>query len=142
MTPEEAGFLRSFEDCTLPPGEWTHLAHIRMAWLCLGADAFAPALGRIRAGILRYNGEVLDKLSEYHETVTVAYARLIASQMRPGESWEQFSRRNEDLFARSPPALGKFYSMARLMSVEARQAFIEPDLCDLPEPENQGASLP
>lgn len=135
MTPEEITFLRSFEDCTLPPEKWTHEAHIHMGWLCLQDRDFTVALRRIREGILRYNGEVLNRLAEYHETVTVAFARLIAARMRSGESWEHFCRRNEDLFARTPPALGEYYSATRLMSAEARRNFIEPDLRELPEPE-------
>ncbi len=134
MTPDEASFLQSFEDCTLPADKWTHAAHIRMAWLYLTEDDFAAALGRIRDGIRRYNAEVLDKLSEYHETVTVAFATLVAARMRAGESWQQFALRNKDLFLRSPPALAKYYSTELLMSDAARARFIEPDLRELPHP--------
>ncbi len=132
MEPEDSAFLAAFESCTLAPETWTHTAHIRMAWLCLGAADFATALERIRNGILRYNAEVLDKLPEYHETVTVAFARIIAARMRPGESWEEFARHNEDLFARTPPALSPYYSAALLMSQQARRSFVEPDLRPLP----------
>lgn len=134
MTPDETRFLQSFEDCTLPPDEWTHAAHIRMAWLCLQHDEFGVALDRIRQGILRYNGKVLDKLAEYHETVTVAFARLIAARIHANESWQQFVRRNDDLFARTPPILEKYYSTSRLMSTAAREEFLEPDLFALPAP--------
>ncbi|NNF51198.1 MAG: hypothetical protein HKN59_02050 [Gammaproteobacteria bacterium] len=132
MTHDEEKFLDSFENCLLPPGEWTHAAHIQMAWLCLQADVFDAALTRIRAGILRYNAKVLNKLGEYHETVTVAFATLIASRIEPGETWEQFRGRNADLFARKPPALANYYSAEMLMSERARSQFVEPDLQPLP----------
>ena len=132
MTPEETRFLQSFEDCTLPPVEWTHAAHVRMAWLCLQSDEFDAALRRIRAGILRYNGKVLDKLAEYHETVTVAFAWLVASRIQTDETWQQFADRNQDLFARKPPALAAYYSPDRLMSAKARASFVDPDLQPLP----------
>ena len=134
MTAEDEAFLAAFESCRLLPEAWTHAAHIRMAWLCLGAEAYAGALERIRRGILRYNEQVLDKLPEYHETVTVAFARIIASRMRPGEEWTSFAQHNEDLFARTPPALSSYYSMELLMSPQARRSFVEPDLKPLPEP--------
>lgn len=128
----DAGFLRAFEACTLPPELWTHEAHVRMAWLCLGEAPYPQAVARIRAGIRRYNEKVLDKLPEYHETVTLAFARLIAARRRPDESWRAFTARNDDLLARDPPALGVFYSRSLLMSDEARRAFVEPDLQPLP----------
>lgn len=133
MQPDEAQFLIDFENCTLDPDLWTHTAHVRMTWLCLRQASYPEALERIRAGIMRYNGEVLDKLPEYHETVTVAFARLIASRICPGEDWETFAARNDDLFTRTPPALSAYYSMTRLMSEEARKNFVEPDLRALPE---------
>lgn len=133
MTKEERTFLEAFETCSLPPEAWTHTAHIRMAWLCLGEGDFESALERIRHGILRYNAEVLDKISEFHETVTVAFARIIAARMRPDEGWEVFAQHNEDLFARTPPALSAYYSMELLMSQQARRSFVEPDLRPLPD---------
>ncbi len=133
MTPEDAEFLKAFESCTLAPECWTHTAHIHMAWLCLGASDFPTALARIRTGIRRYNAEVLDKLPEYHETVTVAFARLIASRMREGQDWQGFAASNEDLFVSSPPSLGAYYSSHRLMSAAARRSFVEPDLQPLPD---------
>lgn len=132
MTPDEEKFLCAFENCTLPPTEWTHAAHIRMAWLCLRADDFEDALSRIRTGIRRYNEKVLDKLAEYHETVTVAFAWLIASRIDQDETWEEFAGRNEVLFARRPPVLAAYYSAGKLGSVEARTRFVEPDLRPLP----------
>lgn len=132
MTESEAKFLQAFESCALPAEQWTHHAHVRMAWLCLGEADFIQALERMRAGIRRYNAEVLDKLAEYHETVTVAFAQLIAARRRSGESWQAFAERNQDLFARTPPVLATYYSRERLMSDEARRRFIEPDLRPLP----------
>ncbi len=133
MTLEEQRFLDAFETCRLPAQAWTHTAHIRMAWLCLGDDDFAGAVARIRSGILRYNAEVLDKLAEYHETVTVAFSRIIKSRMRTGDSWESFAERNEDLFARTPSALSPYYSAQLLMSAQARRSFVEPDRRPLPD---------
>lgn len=132
MDATDREFLQAFEACALPPERWTHCAHVRMAWLYLGQAPFSQAVTRIRAGIRRYNAEVLDKLPEYHETVTLAFARLIAARHRPGETWQAFAVRNADLLARNPPALGAYYSRARLMSGEAREHFVEPDIKPLP----------
>lgn len=137
ISTEDEKFLHAFETCALPAEAWTHAAHLRMAWLCLGhspgKDGHARALARIRAGIMQYNKEVLDKLPEYHETVTVAFVRLIAARMRSAETWEQFAARNPDLFARKPPVLAAYYSKNLIQSERARASFVEPDLKALPE---------
>ena len=68
------------------PGRWTsatfdHEAHFRAAWLCLRAAPFREALGRLRRGLKRLAISA-GQPQRYHETITVAYARLIHRQMR------------------------------------------------------------
>jgi len=128
----ELGFLHSFETCTLPVHEWTHLAHIRMAWLYLTQSNSAVALDRIRSGILSFNTEVLGRRQEYHDTVTEAFARLISARMIPGEVWTSFSRRIDDMIDRESPILETYYSRELLGSARAKEHFVDPDLCELP----------
>lgn len=132
LDSEELNYLRSFETCTLPKSEWTHRAHIRMAWLYLTQFGGAEALDRIRTGILRFNTEVLDRRQEYHDTVTVAFTRLISDRMIPGETWTLFSRRIDDIVDRESPILETYYSRELLGSARARERFVDPDLCELP----------
>ena len=93
------------------------------------------ALQRIREGIMRYNTQVLGRAHKYHETVTVAFAQLVAHRIRPGESWGKFCERIEDLLNADCPVLLGYYSGDRLFSDLARRAFIEPDLQPLPVPD-------
>jgi hypothetical protein len=75
-----------FRACTLPHGEWTHTAHLRVGtWHVhhFGADA---ALALLRTGIRRLNdfhGTPNTETRGYHETITVAYVRLIAEFLAP-----------------------------------------------------------
>ena len=125
-------FLSSFERCVLPEVQWTHLAHIRVAWVCLSLDAPAVALARICEGILRYNTEVLNRRHKYHETVTVAYTHIIADRMRAGERWVDFADRVDDLLDPLNPILLMYYSAHRLFSDKARAEFVAPDLKKIP----------
>lgn len=134
-SPDDLAFLRRFESCELPESEWTHLAHIRVAWICTRLQGQDEAMQRIRDGILRYNTCVLDRPHKYHETVTVAFARLVADRMREGETWSSFSTRIEDLLDADSPVLLRYYSSERLFSDPARMTFIEPDLEELPVPD-------
>lgn len=125
----DAEFLAAFEACTIPRADWTHEAHVRMAWLYLTSRPFPDALRLIRAGIRRYNDSLGG--TGYHDTITVAFARLIASRLG-GDGYAAFREANPDLMDRTLGALKRYYSEARLKSDEAKAAFVEPDLRPLP----------
>lgn len=129
MTDDE--FLAAFEATTLPRPEWTHQAHVRMAWLYLTRLPFAEAVQKARAGIRGYNAAQGNHIG-YHDTVTVAFVRLIASRLAAGEGFVAFLERNADLLDRQCPPLLRHYSRAKLESAEARAGFVEPDLLPLP----------
>ena len=132
VTGDDRRFLGRFEDCTLTESEWTHLAHIRVAWVCLALEPADTALERICRGILRFNTTVLGRPEMYHETVTVAFTRLVANRRRVGEAWEMFANRIDDFLDRKTPVLLRYYSADRLFSDEARVRFVDPDLAELP----------
>lgn len=129
LTDDE--FLAAFEACTLPRSAWTHAAHVRMAWLYLGRWPFARAVLAIRTGIRRYN-ESLGNTTGYHDTVTVAFARLIAAARLPGEGFDHFRGRCPELFAAAPALLSQYYSTDLLDGDAARELFVEPDRQPLP----------
>lgn len=129
MTDDE--FLAAFEGCTLTRPEWTHEAHVRMAWAYLTRLPIADALKAARSGILRLNA-AFGNSTGYHETITVAFVRVIAHRLQAGDDFPTFRGRNPDLLDRTLPALLRHYTKDRLFSAEARAAFIDPDLEPLP----------
>lgn len=129
MTDDE--FLAAFEAGALPRSAWTHQAHIRMAWLYLTRLPAEQATQKARAGIRAYNS-AQGNHTGYHDTVTVAFVRLIASRLAAGEGFAAFLDRNSDLIDRGRPPLLRHYSRGRLESDEARTKFVEPDLLPLP----------
>lgn len=132
VSADDRAFIGRFERCELPEEEWTHLAHVRVAWIALMSDSASRAIDRVRTGILRYNTEVLKRRHKYHETVTIAFARIIHDRLRRDETWPDFRRRIDDILSANEPILMKYYSAERLMSDEARRNFAEPDLGPLP----------
>ncbi|HEV8058995.1 MAG TPA: hypothetical protein VGP68_03935 [Gemmataceae bacterium] len=133
MTDDE--FLAAFENCSLTKEDWTHAAHVRMAWLYLSTgDSFDGVLTKVRQAIKRFNQTVIKKPDGYHETVTQAFLLLLLAKQRSGprgEDFATFRTKHPDLFCSK--ALEKHYSKALLDSPEARQAFVAPDLSPLPE---------
>ena len=124
-------FLAAFEACTIPKTDWTHEAHVRMAWLYLSRLPFSAALQNTRSGIAKYNRS-LGNTTGYHDTVTVAAVRVIALRMAVGEAYPAFRERNGDLFRSLMGVLRGYYSEARIQSPEAVAEFVEPDLAPLP----------
>jgi hypothetical protein len=133
MTDSE--FLTAFETKTLPRPLWTHAAHLRMAYLYLNVASYADALPRICDGIRAYNA-AQGNFTGYNETVTVAFARLVAGRLneRPALTFADFERENADLFADGLHVLLRWYSYPVWKNPASREQFLEPDKEPLPIP--------
>src|SRR4051812_27869201 len=105
MTDDE--FLAAFEAAAIAPPDWAHEAHVRMAWLYLTRLPFTEALERVRKGIRKLNA-VIGSPDGYHDTITVAFVRVIAARVRPGEAYPAFRDRHPDLFDRTLSALLRY----------------------------------
>jgi len=126
VTDSDQAFLQALEACVLPEADFGHAAHIRAAYLYLGAGEFASALARLQRTIRAYAGS-LGRPDRYHETITVAYLALIQqhiAQRGDGGGWEGFERANPELFDRD--LLLHFYSRNQLQSALARRLFLLP----------------
>jgi hypothetical protein len=137
MTDQE--FLSRFEARTLPFDQWTHRAHVKVAFLYLTALPFDEALGRVRAGIKAYNSKnnvPEGPTSGYNETTTVAFVTLVAAVLAaygpvmPAADAESFCDTHPQLMSRH--VLRFFYSPQRRMDPRAKAEFVEPDLAPLP----------
>lgn len=132
VSDADCDFMRRFESCQLPEKEWTHEAHVRVGWIAQMSASAEEAEARLREGILRFNTEVLGRRQQYHETVTMAFARIIRDRIREGEGWPDFIARSADILSRDDPILLRYYSGDRLFSDEARANFVAPDIQPLP----------
>ncbi|MEI8019722.1 MAG: hypothetical protein WCH39_16075 [Schlesneria sp.] len=132
MTDTE--FLEAFESCSLPEAQWTHEAHVRMAWLYLQKMPLSEAIAVVRLGIKRYNASLKKSLA-YHETITQVFLILISDRMQrssEAQSFADFCNENPDLLDRNMTALLNYYRKETLFSQAARDGFVEPDLAILP----------
>lgn len=133
LPQEDEEFLQMFEQCSLSGKCWTHVAHVRMAWLQMQRSAsYEEALERIRNGIMAFNASV--QSVGYHETITVAFARLIFYRRGTSnaDTWLQFIELHDDLISKENPILQEYYSPEILASPESRANFVEPDRKPLP----------
>jgi hypothetical protein len=130
-------FLAEFESASISREQWTHRAHVRTAYLYVRRLPFQEALDRLRGGIKALNhanGVADTPTAGYHETLTVAWARVIAAALPspdPAQDFDSFAQRHPDLLRKD--LLQQYYSMERMFAAEARASFVEPDLTPLPQ---------
>ncbi len=74
--------VRCFESGTLPRVRWTHHAHLVVGLWYISRFEKSEAIRRIRDGIKKHNaavGTVDSPTSGYHETITLAWVRLVTA---------------------------------------------------------------
>ncbi len=123
-----------FVACRLPHSEWTHQAHLAVGAWHVAHFGAEEALTRLRLGIRHLNdshGTPNSATRGYHETISRAYVVLLAEFLDSVQDTMPLVERVTRLLAgplAARDALLRFYSRERLMSPEARAAWIEPDL--------------
>lgn len=130
---DDDALWRGFHDRTLPAAQWTHAAHLRVAWLHLARYDLDEAHLRMRAGILRLNlahGLIETAERGYHETLTRVWLRLVRDAHQRLAGATSTSVLGDPELGRNAPLA--FYTRARLFSREARAVFVSPDLAPLP----------
>jgi hypothetical protein len=130
---DDDALWRSFHETTLPQAQWTHAAHLRIAWLHLARYDLDEAHLRMRIGIIRLNaahGLVETPQRGYHETLTRVWLILVGAARLRSPGADSTTALAQPGLDRSAPLT--YYTRDRLFSVEARARFIAPDLADLP----------
>jgi len=123
---------------TLPRAEWTHEAHLAATTYLLLRRPDVDIDKELPGIIRRFNesvGGVNSDTEGYHETITRVFlhgVRLFLAEADPNAPIHELV--NELLLSpmgrRDWPL--RFYSPARLFSVEARRDFVAPDIAALP----------
>jgi hypothetical protein len=129
----------AFSTSTVPQKDWTHRAHLRLAWLFLKKYPLDEAHLLMRVGIIRLNafhGLVESPERGYHDTMTRVWLILLGSIMHSTDaaSSETFVDACEDQLGKD--AVLVHYSRESIMSARARAFFLEPDLLPFPQPQS------
>jgi hypothetical protein len=122
-------------DRSLPKPRWTHAAHFAAAvWLVAARPDIQPE-AEMPDIIRRYNvavgGENTD-VAGYHETITQASLRAVRAYVRPGATLIENLRTVVGSPCGDKDWLFAYWSRPVLFSVQARRAWVEPDLAPLP----------
>jgi hypothetical protein len=109
------------------PGEFPHVAHVRVARLYVQQLPLGAALDRFTTDLRRF-ATAKGASGKYHETISVAFVLLICAGLGgalPNESFAEFLARNPELA--TPKCLLAFYTQETLASQAAREHFVFPD---------------
>jgi hypothetical protein len=136
MTMTDADLWDGFHRSTVSHADWTHHAHLRVAWMFLRRHAVDDAHILMRVGIIRLNaahGLVETPTRGYHETLTRVWLLLVAAAMRATpdvDASTSFLEAHAATLGKDAPL--RHYTRERLLSASARARFVEPDLLALP----------
>jgi hypothetical protein len=134
VTQQEIGaFVAAFEAGTLPKERWTHDAHLLTGAWYVHALGEAAAVDKMRLCVSRYNEAVGGKntaTSGYHETITVAWIKLLARLLRESAPIGRapFAVLAVERFAGDKDILRRYYDFDLVASVEARRSWVPPTL--------------
>lgn len=115
MTDDQ--FFARLSDCSLPPSQFDHAGHLRLAAICLQRHGVDEAIARACGVIGRY-AVSLGAPDKFHWTVTEALMRLLHARVA--------------LTGDARALLAQHYSAQLLASEQARRRFVAPDLAPLP----------
>lgn len=134
--PEIDKFLAAFEAGTLPKERWTHAAHLLTGACYVHALGETAAIDRMRLCVKRYNvavGGQNTKTSGYHETITIAWIKLLARLLRECEPIDRsaFAALAVTRYQGDRSIWERYYDFDLVSSVEARVTWIPPTLAQL-----------
>ena len=125
-------FLSAFAAGSLPPGQFHHRDHLRLAWLLIrrhGADvAGATIASGIRSFAARHG-----QSDKYHETMTQFWVRIVGHMVQARPDISDF-----DTFVATFPIVldtrlpYRHWQRETMGSTAARSHWVDPDLLSLP----------
>ena len=130
---EVSALVAAFESGRLALADFDHAAHLAAALAYLNDHPLPEATDRMRAGLRRFL-EHHGKRDGYHETLTVFWMRLLAHLAAKRHAGQPLWRRVNEVVRSHGGSwpVAAHYSPARVVSAQARQAWVDPDLLALP----------
>lgn len=125
----DSEFEHQFINCALRPSDFTHEAHLRLAWINVRQYGIEQAEERVQLHLKNFV-EFVGETNKYNTTLTIAAIKAIYHFMRKSDS-ETF----KDFIAEFPRLKNNFkelmashYGFDIYNSELAKKKFLEPDL--------------
>ncbi len=134
LSDADRTFRTAFETFAIAPEEFSHEAHVRLAYVYLAEFDFDVAVERMRESLLKFIEHNSIPRSKFHETLTRAWIFAVRHFMNKSSSSSagDFITSNPELL--DSKIMLTHYSATVLYSTDARAAYVEPDLDPIPQP--------
>ena len=132
-SPDDARFRAAFEALAIPPAEFDHGAHVRLAYVYLCEDTVDGAVEKMKRALLAFIAHVGADPVKFHETITRAWVMAVdyfMGKTAPCASYAEFVVANPALL--DSRIMLTHYSAELLFSPAARQGFVAPDIQPIP----------
>ena len=117
--------LQQFEAVAIPPADFGHMDHLKVAFVMLEQYEFLDSCNRY-AKTIKAMAESVGALKKFNTTITFAFMSIIAERkLGFAGSFEEFLNAYPELLDKN--LLSNLYSQERLHSDQARQNFLLPD---------------
>ena len=134
VSPEDLEFRDAFEAGDVPPAQFRHRDHVRLAYIYLCEFDPDSANDRMRSALLGFLKANNIPLGKYHETLSRSWINAVRHFMdieEPSSCFEEFLAKGMQLL--NAELMLTHYSCEVLFSKRARRQFLEPDLKPIPE---------
>ena len=133
LSVSDREFRTAFEAGAYAPANFSHRAHIRLAYVYLATNDVERATELMRAALMNFLKVHGITPTKYHETLTRGWILAVHHFMHRCPT----ALSSDDFIAREPMLLDSrimltHYSTELLLSQRARAAFVEPDLDPIP----------
>jgi len=133
LSKNDREFRAAFEAGAFAPADFSHRAHVRLAYAYLAESDVNLALDRMRGALLTFLCHHDIPASKYHATLTRAWILAVDHFMHRSPE----SSSADEFIARNPVLLDTrimltHYSADLLFSDQARAQFVEPNLDPIP----------
>ncbi len=133
LTTPDLEFANRFASGALPPREFDHTAHLRLAYVHLATHGPEAAVTTFRDALLTYLRHHQIDAGKFHETLTQAWLRAVWHFMqRAGDTMSSDDFLRASIVLQDPQVMLTHYSREVLFSETARRAFVAPDLEPIP----------
>ena len=133
LSSSDREFRAAFEAGAYAPADFSHRAHVRLAYVYLADNHRDLALERYRGALVGFLAHHGIPASKYHETLTRSWILAVHHFMHrspDATSADDFIERNPLLL--DSKIMLTHYSASLLFSDAARAGFVEPDLDPIP----------
>jgi hypothetical protein len=133
LSSSDVEFRAAFEAGAYAPADFSHRAHVRLAYIYLAESDLDLALERMRAALIIFLSHHGIPATKYHETLTRAWLLGVNHFMHRSpraSSADDFIERNPLLL--DPNIMLTHYSADLLFSDQARANFVEPNRDPIP----------